>query len=539
MTTKRDYQALIDGIPGYDPRRDAEGFHFDEELAERALSFAETQLMCWEGPSAGKPFKLLEWQAPIIACLFGWVDDAGLRRYRETFIYVAKKNGKSPLAGFILDYMLLCDGEAGAQCYCAACDREQAKIAFNHSLNMLKHNTEIMSEIKYYIAQNEIRYDRMNGKIKCLSSESKEKDGLNSSCVVIDEVHRHESRDLIDIMLGSTATREQPLTVLITTADYDRHSVCNDKLKYAEGVMNRTIPDHRFLPVIYKLADDDDWTDESLWYKSNPELGGIKKLDEMQRKCMKAKSETGYQSTFRRLELNQMTQSATTWIPLHDWDLCKRVVLPAELTGRNCWMGLDLSATTDLTARAIVWSLGDDKYSVDVHCWIPEAKAQEKIRVDRVPYDVWRDMGLVTWTPGNSVDYAFIRSDVNRLCDEHKCNEIACDPWNATQLITQLAEEDGLEVIDFRQGFVSMSPACKEAERRILKGALYHDGNQMMRWMMGNCVIRSDPSGNIKLDKERSPNRIDGPVAMVMALARAMHNTDNTTVYATRGIRTL
>jgi phage terminase large subunit-like protein len=518
----------------------SDGFHFDESLAARALDFAATQLRCWEGKHAGNPFKLLDWQAAVTANLFGWVDDDGLRRYREAFIYIGKKNGKSPYAGFLMDYMLMCDAEAGAQVFCAACDVDQANIAFRHAWNMMEHNDGLMNVCKDYVSTRSIKYEPLNGFAKVLSSEHKAKDGLNASCVIIDEVHRHDTRDLIDILMGATSSRLQPLTILITTADYDRQSICNDKRKYAEGVRDGTIPDPRFLPVLYQIGPKEDWTDEQLWYKANPALGITKSIDYMRRQCLKAQNEPGYQSTFRRLECNQMTQSATAWIDLRQWDACNRPWTEEEIAGAPCWFGVDLSSTGDLTGRMSIWYLKNkDEFCVDGHFWIPEMKAQDKIKSDQVPYDYWRNQGLMTWTPGNSVDYAFVRKDIVDSFKENKGKEIAMDPWNATQLMTQLAEEDGLPVVEFRQGYASMSPACKELERRILGRTIRHNGNPMLRWMIGNCMTQMDPAGNIKIDKAKSSNRIDGVVGMVMALGRASLETNRTSVYETRGIRSI
>jgi phage terminase large subunit-like protein len=539
VTAKRDWQSIIMGIPGYDPHVQSDGYTFEIERAERALSFAETQLRVWEGYAAGQPFKLLPWQEPIAANLFGWVDKSGYRRYRESFIYVAKKNGKSPFCGFIMDYMLLCDGEAGAQVLCAACDTDQARIVFNNAWNLMSHNDGITEAVRSYISTREIRFDALNAKAKVLSSEFKAKDGINASCVLIDEVHRHDDRSLIDVLLASTSSRRQPLSIMVTTADYDRPSICNEKRKYAVGVRDNQINDPTFLPVIYEMGPDADWTDEREWIKANPALGVTKTLEYMRTACEKAKHDVGFQATFRRLECNQMTSSNKAWINLQEWDLCRREITDEMLSKCTNVLAVDLSSTTDVTSRAIVWCLPGDVLAVRVHCWIPEDKAQDRIKTDRVPYDAWRDAGYITFTPGNSVDYAYIRADINEITRRWKTKEVAMDPWNANQLMTQLQEEDGMKVIEFRQGFASMSPAAKEVERRIKAKTLIHDGNPVLRWMVGNTMVKVDPSGNIKPDKEKSSQRIDATVAMVMAVGRAVLETKKVSVYETRGVRTL
>jgi phage terminase large subunit-like protein len=537
---KYDWPAIIQGIPGYDPHEQAEGFHFDEDLAERALEFCATQLKVWEGRHAGQPFKLLDWQASVMANLFGWVDDNGLRRYREAFIYVAKKNGKSPFVAAIMDYMLLCDGEAGPQVFCAACDTDQANIAYRHAWNMMKKNPELMAEVKQYIASRVIKYANLDGELKVLSSAVEAKDGLNASCVVVDEVHRHDKRDLIDVLMGATGAREQPITILITTADYDRQSICNDKRKYAIGVRDNMIPDNQFLPVIYEIGPKEDWTDEKLWIKSNPALGITKSMEYMRRACLKAQNEPGYQATFRRLECNQMTQSATSWIDLQEWDACNRPWKPEDVKGCPCWFGVDLASVSDLTARAMLWYIKKtDEFCLDIFCWMPEEGAHQKVKNDKVPYDYWKDSGLMAWTPGNRTDYNFVRRDIVDSFSAVNGKDIAMDPHNATHLINQLTEEDGLPVIEYRQGWMSMSPACKEFERRIGLGTLRHNGNPLLRWMVANAMVKIDEAENYRLDKARSSNRIDGVTASVMALGRAALETNKKSVYETRGIRSL
>jgi phage terminase large subunit-like protein len=544
-----DWDALIHGIPNYDPTVQSDGYHFDEDKAAHILDFCAEMLTCWKGPLAGEPFRLLEWQAPVVANLFGWVDDAGLRRYREAFIYISKKSGKSPLVAAIMDYMLLCDGEDAPEVFCAACDVEQANIAFNHAWNMIKDNEELMSFCREMISRREIQYPVMNGKIKVLSSDVAAKDGLDASCIVIDEVHRHDSPDLINTLMGATSARQQPLTLLITTADYDRQSICNDKLKYARGVIESAksddwkangTPDAQFLPVVYEMGPKDDWTDPENWKKSNPALGTIKSMEYMERACLKAQNEPAYRATFRRLECNQMTQAANAWIDLREWDECNRPWTPEEVKGCPCWFGVDLASVADLAARAMLWYIREtDEMCVDTFCWIPEDGAQKHIKDDKVPYDVWRDMGLMAWTPGNRTDYNFVRKDIVDSFGSVNGKDIAMDPHNATHLINQLTDEDGLPVIEYRQGWISMSPPCKELERRIGLGKIRHNGNPLLRWMIGNAMIKKNPQQNYILDKDKSSHRIDGVTAAVMAIGRASLETNKKSVYETRGALTL
>jgi len=537
---KRKWKQVITSLPGYDPFAIDEGFHFDEERASFAIDFMEKFLFLWEGSNAGEPFKLLPWQLAITANLFGWVDGNGLRRYREALVYIAKKNGKSPFSGAILDYMLLADGEPGAQIFCAACDIDQAGIIYNNAHNLA--SDELKEQWIAYAATRELKVPDNNAKAKVLSSEAKTKDGINASCVLIDEIHRFESRDLVDILEASMSTRQQPLLVYTTTADYDRPSICNEKHAYAHAVLkNEEIQDARFLPALFELKPDDDWRDETIWIRANPALGQTKSLEYMQRQCKKAQSEPSYQATFRRLECNQMTSAASVWLDLHEWDKAPRNWTFDEVKGVESWMAGDLSSTTDLTARAICWPMEDGFYALDVHAWIPEETAWEREKDDKVPYHAWMEAGYMSFTPGNCVDQKYIQADIVDNCKLWNVRDFAADPWNAIGLLTNLQEDDGIEVVQFRQGYASMSPACKEFERLVKARKILHNGNPLLRWAIGNTIVVHDPADNVKPDKSKAKQRIDPAIAAIMAVSRAIVDGPKNTksVYDEREIRTL
>jgi phage terminase large subunit-like protein len=515
----RDWSTLLAMIPSYDPERGAAGFRFDPDLAGRACDFIEGQLRLIEGKHAGQQFDLLDWQRAFIGCLFGWVDDAGARRYREALLYIPRKNGKSPLCAAILDYVLLCDGEAGAQCYCAAVDRDQAGIVFRHARGMIERNRWLKSKVTIYETNRSIRFGDSFARV--ISADAASKHGYNSHLVIVDELHAQPSRELVDVLITSTSTRRQPLVLFLTTADYDRPSICNERHDYACKVRDGLVDDPRFLPMIYEAERADDWQDEAVWRKSNPSLGVTKTVEYMRRECERAKNEPSYQATFRRLELNQQTDVATVWLPMDKWDSCGESVSDADLEQLPCWGGLDLSSTGDLTALAFAWPLGDGRVAVRAWHWIPAEGAREREKVDRVPYKVWAEAGLVEATPGNVIDYAHVRAKVNEIAKRFQVKAIGADPWNATQIIIELKEQDGLTVEPFRQGWQSMSPACKELERLVLSGKLCHGGSAILRWQAGHAIVKSDPAGNIKLDKTIPRNRIDGLVAVTIAVKMA------------------
>lgn len=533
---ERDWASLLKLIPGYDSYHDAKGFTFDPALANRVCTFIETQLVMIEGRSAGSLFSLLPWQAAFLGCLFGWVDASGARRYREAMLYIPRKCGKSPLAAAILDYVLLCDGEEGAQCYCAAADRDQAGIVYRHAKGMLERG-DGGKYVTIYNSTRQIMFGQSFAKV--ISAEAASKHGYNSHLVIVDELHAQPDRELVDVLTTSTSTRRQPIILYLTTADYERPSICNERHDYACKVRDGIIKDPRFLPVVYEATKDDDWESPAVWAKANPSLGVTKTLEYMERECEKAKNEPTYQATFRRLELNQKTDAISVWLPMDKWDACPP--LPSEdiLAKQTCWAGLDLSATTDLTALGIAWPCADGIVAVRVWHWIPEARARKKEKEDRVPYLTWASQGFIELTPGDVVDYQYIRKRINDIAKAHKLKDVGTDPWNATQITTELVEQDGIKVIEFRQGFVSMSSPCKEIERLVMSGKLAHGGNPVLRWQVGHAVVRNDPAGNIKLDKEKATQRIDGLVSIAMAIGRMSVGaaSDKPSPYETRGIR--
>jgi phage terminase large subunit-like protein len=536
----------MDLIPGYDPYRDARGFAFDAERADRVVDFFSTQLVFIEGKKAGQPFVLEDWQAAWVGCLFGWVDSKGLRRYRECLDYVPRKNGKSPIVGGIMDYVLFCDGEPGAQCYCAAADREQASIVFRHAAGMVERNPALTRECVIYRSLRSMEFAGSFARV--LTSEAASKHGYNSHLVIVDELHAQPDRELVDVLTSSTGTREQPIVIYVTTADFDRPSICNDKLDYAKKVRDGLINDPRFLPVIYETPEDADWEDEAVWRAANPGMGSIKSLDYMRRECAKAKDEPSYQGTFRRLELNQRTPTQSVWIDMTQWDACQGEIDWDRLKDVECWGGLDLSASRDVTALVLCWPNADMgplgvRTVVRAWHWIPEDVAAAKEKTDRVPYRQWHDEGLVEFTPGNVTDYGFIRAALrDDILPLFAMKDLGADPWNATHLITELTEQDGVPVVAFRQGFVSMSGPAKEFERLVAGGKLLHDGNPLLRWQVSNAVVRRDPAGNIKPDKEKSSQRIDGLVASIMSVGRASVESANDkgpSVYEDRGMLVL
>ncbi len=512
-------------------------WHFDKSKAKRALQFI-SRLRQHIGPWAGQPLKLLPWQRRIISDVFGWVDEHGLRRYRTVWIEVPRKNGKTTLAAAIALYLLYADDEDGAEIYSAAADREQAAIVFEAARAMVEQAPALADHSMIY--RREIHFPRRRNRWKVLSSDASTKHGLNVHGAVIDEVHAHQGRELWDVLTTGTGARRQPLVVAITTAGVaEDGNVAWEMHRYAEGVASGAIRDERFYPVLYKY-DGEDWDKPRAWRKANPSYGHTVTREYLEAAARAARRSPAATEAFRQLHLNVWrSQHYATWLNLSDWDACRRDIDWSEYRGRECYAGLDLSAVRDLTALCLLFPEECGGYTARWIYWCPAETVYQRAKTDRVPYDQWAAEGWLRLTPGNCVDYDRVRADVLEFAREYRIVELALDRYfQGLQLAGQLVD-DGLDVVSFGQGFLSMSGPSKELERLILGGHIRHEGDPVTRWAVQHCVAESDPAGNIKPSKRRSREKIDGIVACVMALGRAMlrdRGGGGSSVYEDRGL---
>lgn len=498
------------------------GCWFDEAAANRAVRFFEVCLTHTKGEWAGTPLKLSDWQADrIIRPLFGWKRADGTRRYRTAYIQIPRKAGKSTLAAGIALYLLMADNEPGAEVYSAAADRDQAAIVFEMAKSMADASEPLRKRVQPF--KRALTVPSTGSSYKVLSSEAYTKHGLSAHGIVVDEVHALPDRELWDVLTTSTGARRQPLTVAITTAGFDRHSLCYELYDYGCKVRDGIIEDAGFLPVIYEASEDDDWKAPETWRKAHPGLGISVKEDYFAAECAKAQQMPTYENTFKRLLLNIWTEQDTRWLPMDAWDACG-AELP-DLEGRTCYAGLDLSTTTDITALVLAFPIGSTVHLLPFF-WVPSEGIHKRAKRDRVPYDVWVKQGHIEATPGNVIDYDTIRARVNELAERFDIREIAIDRWNATQLATQLTG-DGFEIIAFGQGYASMSAPCKELEKRVLGREVNHGNHPVLRWMASNVSVTMDAAGNMKADKAKSSERIDGIVASLMALGRVIANQED------------
>ena len=511
-------------------------FWFDAAAAELACDFFPTYLVHVKGELAGKPLALDEWQKErIIRPMFGWKRQDGTRRYRTVYIEIPRKNGKTTLLAGIALILLLVDREPGAEVYSAAADRDQAAIAFNVASQMVEAHPALAERCE--VLKKVITSHGGANVYRVLSADVKTKHGFNGHGVLVDELHAQPNRDLWDVLTTSTGARRQPLTVAITTAGYDRHSICWEQHEYACKVRDGIIEDDSFLPIIFAADPDDDYTDPKVWAKANPGLGTSIREEYLAAECKKAQETPAYQNTFRRLHLNQWTEQATRWIDMTTWDEGAKPVPEFALRGRTCYAGLDLSSTTDITALALLFPPGDDgdPWELLLRFWMPEANIAKRARQDRVPYDQWVREGHIKATPGNIIDYDFIRAQVTELVEQFQIAEIAIDRWNSSQITTQLMA-DGMTLVPYGQGFKDMAQPTKDFEALVVGRRLLHGGNPVLRWMASNVAVLQDPAGNLKPDKGKSSERIDGIVAAIMALGRATVGDRGTSVYETGGI---
>lgn len=451
--------------------------------------------------------------------LFGWRHNVtGLRRYRHAYIEVPRKNGKSTMAAAIALICTFCDNEAGGEIYSAAADRDQASIVFGIAASMIRRNPALAKRCRVLDTTKRIVVPRTETVYRAIAADAAGSHGYNSSCVIFDELHCQTNRELFDVLQTSMGARQQPLFISITTAGWDRHSICYLQHQHAAKVRDGDLDDPTFLPVLYGADDTDDWTSPKVWHKANPNLGISISEEFLRDECKRAVESPTYANSFRRLYLNQWTEQEQRWLPMDRWRKQCAGPLP-DLANVDAWGGLDLSSTTDLTAFVLAFPHSDGNVYVRAWHWIPEARAIEREKRDRVPYRLWRDQGLIEMTPGNCVDYSFIRQRIKELAQQYWVRQIAYDRYNATQLVIEL-QDDGMQMIEMGQGFVSLNAPSKELERLVIEGRLRHGSNAVLTWEAGNTMVKTDAAGNIKPVKpdHQSAARIDGIVALVMAL---------------------
>jgi len=476
-----------------------------------AVRFFEKHLTHAKGELGGKPFLLERWQKDYVRALFAEVN--GRRKVRTSLLAIPRKNGKSTLAAGIALRCLLED-EPGAEVYSCAASRDQARLVFDTARIAVEQSPTLSSLLKVY--RNAIVRESTHSTYKSLSAEAGLQHGLSPHAVVFDELHV-SNREMWEVMLSGQGARRNPLTVALTTAGYDRKSVCWEVWKYAENVASGAIKDDSFLPMIFAAPVEADWKDEKVWAAANPNLGVSVKLDFLRSECARAIEMPTYENTFRQLYLDQWTEQDQRWLRMDHWAQGNGTC-PVDLAGRECWAGLDLATTFDTTAFVLFFPLDNGTYWVEPHFWIPDENAHQRERRDKVPYLTWQRQGHLNMTSGNVTDFEVVRRDIVNLASKYRIRGIGLDPWGSAHLGQQL-QGDGLPMSDFRQGYGSLSGPSKQLENFVVSGKLLHGGHPVLAWQASNVAIQQDSAaGNIKPSKAKSTERIDGIVSLVMAI---------------------
>jgi phage terminase large subunit-like protein len=520
--------------------------NFSSDKAARVKKFIEKYCTYSKGEWSGRPFLLLPWQwEELIKPLFGTMTDEGYRQYRTAYCEIPKKNGKTELCAALGLYMLTNDGEDGAEVYLAASDREQAGLAYQAAAAMVRNSKELDGRLKVLDSRKRIIYQKKNSFMQVLSSESYTKHGLSPSCVIIDEIHAHPNDELYTVLTAGTdyARRQQVVLIITTAGIYDKNSIWWRLRTKAIQVRDGIIKDPRFLPVLY-LADPDKERDddEDLWKRVNPSLGQIFTLDKIRQDFSEAKQNPVDYQNFRRFRLNIPIRQISKWMPMDDWDKCGGKIDMEYLKGLKCYGGLDMSTKIDLTAFVLLFPpQGNiDKYIVIPHFYCPEDTIMERSKQDAVHYEIWQKQGFLTATPGNVVDVDFIEKDILEAAKLYSLQEIGFDPWGATALSNKLFNTHGIQMVEVRQGSKSMSEPAKDILVKVKSGKILHGGHPVLRWCADNLVMTADANENIRPDKEKATERIDGIVALINAWNRIVNVVDvGPSVYETRGVLTI
>jgi len=510
-------------------------FYFDEKAADRVVYFIENHIRHLKGEKGGTNFKLEPFQKKIVRDLFGWkYRTTELRRFRTAYICLPRKNGKSTLISAIALYMLIADNEPSAECYVAAGDRQQAGIIFEVASGMVRADKQLVNNLQVF--KNSIIHEKSNSAFKAISSEASSKYGYNASFICMDEFFVQKDSSLWDALTTSVGSRRQPLTIAITTAGYNRESVCYKTEDYGRKVSEGIIKDESFYYIKYDCPIDTDWTSEEALRLANPGLeSGVVKLDYLKREQEKAIKLPSYENTFRMLHLNQWMSSASKWLSDAQWMECDKAPIRLEdYRGMTAYAGLDLASVRDISAFVLIIP-EDDRFTIIPYFFAPKDTAFVRSRRDQVDYIGWGKEDLIELTEGDVTDYNYIKKRIKEVAEVVNIKEIAYDRWNSSQLVIDLVN-DGLPMIPFGQGFASLSAPTKELEKLILGKQLNHGGNKVLRWMASNVAVKSDPAGNIKFDKSKATEKIDGMVSLVMAIGSYMNDDTEDSSYDDRGI---
>jgi len=510
-------------------------YRFNPKLVDRdGRSFYPADNLCAfierlphvKGPLAGESITLEPWQIFILSTVFGWVKSDGKRRYRRSYIEVPRGNAKSTLSSAVALYMLAADGEGGAEVYSLATTRDQARIVFGDAQTMARRSAGFRSRFAVNVGAHNMHVLASGSKFEALSAEGSTLDGLNIHFGCVDELHAHKTRTVYDVVETGTGKRDNSLLWVITTAGSNRAGICYEARTFVTKLLNGVFEDDTQFGIVYGLDDGDDWTTENALVKANPNWGISVRpeiLGPLQAKAMQLPSAV---NNFKTKHLNEWVNADTAWMDMRAWDVCGDSSLDIEaFTGQPCWVGLDLASKTDIAALMLMFQHPEisDAYVVFGKYYLPEDTVQA---AGNSQYPGWMRTGRLTVTPGNVIDFGWIEADLLDLVSRFAVQAVAFDPFQATQLSTRMLAE-GLPMIEVRPTVLNFSEPMKTLEALVLQRKLVHDGDPVLTWMASNVVAHLDAKDNIYPRKERAENKIDGIVALIMALSRAIKPGDS------------
>lgn len=518
------------------------GLYFDENAAARVFRFF-AYCRHYQGEKAGEPITLEPWQCFIVANVFGWKLADGTRRFRMGYEEVARKNGKTTKLGGIGLYGLVGDGEAGPKIYSAATKRDQAKELFEAASAMVEQSPQLRRAIKQY--RGHLSNPKNFGRFEPLSADAKSMDGLNVFFGLVDELHAHPTSRVWDVIKSARGSRLQPLIWAITTAGFNRDGICYELRDYAVKVLEQSVEDDAFFAIIYTIDEDDAFDDPAVWAKANPNLGVSVSVKDMQDQCRMAKAMPSEMTEFLTKRLNVWTYGESKWMGMESWNACQadyNVLDPwddqaaTDFDGQPCHGGLDLASVEDIASFKLVFTVNGKKRVIG-RDYMPEATLAERLKKGQNFMERFRESGHLVVTPGNVIDYEWIKADILAACERFDVKEIAFDRWNSSQLVNDLMEQ-GVPMVAFGQGFASMNAPMKELMRLVLTGEMEHN-DPLLTWAVSNLVTDTNPAGDIKPAKDKVKEKIDPAVALIMAIGRSMVADDGPSVYEERGMMTL
>lgn len=497
-------------------------YYFDKETAQVRFDFYS---LCrhYKGKFAGKPMEPQLWQCFIQGSVFGWKKKSdGLRRFREVYEQIGKKNGKSTDAATTALYCMTVDGEQGAEIYSAATGRDQAKIIHETARQMVKKSPELRGIVN--VLTNNIHVPATASKFEPVSSEAGTLDGKDVYVGLIDELHAHKNREVYDILKGGTAARQQPLIWVVTTAGFLTEGICRERYEYAVKVLEGVIEDDELFAYIAQPDEGDDILDPKNWVKANPNLGVSVQPEDLKNKARTAREIPSAYNTFACKHMNLWVSSSQKWLDMEKWKASGKELPTPDLRFRRCFCGVDLSSRLDLTSVVLDFPLGEGRYAVLHHSFIPEATMAEREKKTGIPFSAWERQGYLTVIPGETIEQSWVEEYIREMAKRYTIAEIDYDPFTASEFANHM-EADGFTCVEVRQGFLSVSEPMKDVEARIIEGKLIHFDDPVLRWAASNTVKVTDTAGNIKYDKSKTTEKIDPIAALVTAHRRAINDT--------------